>query len=133
MNGIFAGSVIVFVLSLGAIFLLFYLIRHGAATKVASLMYLVPPCTAVLAWLLFGETLGNPGLDVLDIPAVSAIAHEAGVPLLVDSTFTTPWLMKPLDLGADLVAVSVIDPGSLRLPGGRTSSPGRSRRRSPRR
>ena len=53
--------------------------------------------------LLFGETLGNPGLDVLDIPSVSAVAHEAGVPLLVDSTFTTPWLMKPLDLGADLV------------------------------
>lgn len=53
--------------------------------------------------LLFGETLGNPGLDVLDIPTVAAIAHDAGVPLLVDSTFTTPWLMKPLDLGADLV------------------------------
>jgi O-acetylhomoserine (thiol)-lyase len=53
--------------------------------------------------LLFGETLGNPGLDVLDIPAVSVIAHEAGVPLLVDSTFTTPWLMKPFDLGADLI------------------------------
>jgi O-acetylhomoserine (thiol)-lyase len=53
--------------------------------------------------LLFGETVGNPGLDVLDIPVVSAIAHEAGVPLLVDSTLTSPWLMKPLDLGADLV------------------------------
>jgi O-acetylhomoserine (thiol)-lyase len=53
--------------------------------------------------LLFGETLGNPGLDVLDIPRVSAIAHEAGVPLLVDATFTTPWLMKPFDLGADLI------------------------------
>jgi len=53
--------------------------------------------------LLFGETLGNPGLDVLDIPAVSAIAHEAGVPLLVDSTFTTPYLMRPFELGADLV------------------------------
>ena len=53
--------------------------------------------------LLFGETLGNPGLDVLDIPSVSAIAHEAGVPLLVDSTFTTPYLMQPFSLGADLV------------------------------
>ena len=53
--------------------------------------------------LLFGETLGNPGLDVLDIPAVAAIAHEAGVPLLVDSTFTTPYLMKPFTLGADLL------------------------------
>ena len=53
--------------------------------------------------LVFGETLGNPGLDVLDIPAVAAIAHEAKVPLLVDSTFTTPYLMKPFDLGADLL------------------------------
>jgi O-acetylhomoserine (thiol)-lyase len=53
--------------------------------------------------LLFGETVGNPGLDVLDIPTVSALAHEAGLPLLVDSTFTTPYLMKPFDLGADLV------------------------------
>jgi len=53
--------------------------------------------------LFFGETVGNPGLDVLDIPSVSAIAHEAGVPLLVDSTLTTPWLIKPFELGADLV------------------------------
>ena len=53
--------------------------------------------------LFFGETVGNPGLDVLDIPTVSAIAHEAGVPLLVDSTLTSPWLMKPFDHGADLV------------------------------
>ena len=53
--------------------------------------------------LLFGETLGNPGLDVLDIPTISAIAHDAGLPLLVDSTFTPPWLFKPLDHGADLV------------------------------
>jgi len=53
--------------------------------------------------LLFGETLGNPGLDVLDIPTVSTLAHDHGLPLLVDSTFTTPWLMKPFDFGADLV------------------------------
>jgi O-acetylhomoserine (thiol)-lyase len=53
--------------------------------------------------LLFGETVGNPGLDVLDIPAVAGIAHEAGVPLLVDSTLTSPYLMKPLGLGADIV------------------------------
>jgi len=53
--------------------------------------------------LLFGETVGNPGLDVLDIPTVGQIAHEAGVPLLVDSTLTSPWLIKPFDHGADLV------------------------------
>ena len=53
--------------------------------------------------LLFGETLGNPGLDVLDVPEVAAIAHANGLPLLVDSTFTTPYLMQPGELGADLV------------------------------
>ncbi|MDP3347452.1 MAG: O-acetylhomoserine aminocarboxypropyltransferase [Hydrogenophaga sp.] len=53
--------------------------------------------------LFFGETVGNPGLDVLDIPTVSQIAHEAGVPLLVDSTLTTPYLIKPFELGADLI------------------------------
>ena len=53
--------------------------------------------------LFFGETVGNPGLDVLDIPTISAIAHDAGVPLLVDSTLTSPYLIKPFELGADLV------------------------------
>ncbi len=53
--------------------------------------------------LLFGETVGNPGLDVLDIAGVASIAHEAGVPLLVDSTLTSPWLIKPFEHGADLV------------------------------
>ncbi|KAF1046937.1 O-acetylhomoserine aminocarboxypropyltransferase [Xylophilus sp.] len=56
--------------------------------------------------LLFGETVGNPGLDVLDIPTVAEIAHAAGVPLLVDSTLTTPYLVRPFDLGADLVCHS---------------------------
>ncbi|MDD5248943.1 MAG: O-acetylhomoserine aminocarboxypropyltransferase [Rhodocyclaceae bacterium] len=53
--------------------------------------------------LLFGETLGNPGLEVLDVPRVAELAHEHGLPLLIDSTFTTPYLMRPFELGADLV------------------------------
>ena len=57
--------------------------------------------------LIIGETIGNPGLEVLDIPAIAAIAHAAGVPLLVDSTFTTPYLCRPLELGADLVMHSI--------------------------
>ena len=56
--------------------------------------------------LIFGETLGNPGLDVLDIPRVAALAHAHGLPLLVDSTFTTPYLLRPFELGADLVVHS---------------------------
>lgn len=53
--------------------------------------------------LVFAETLGNPGLDVLNIPAVAEVAHAAGLPLMVDSTFTTPYLIKPFELGADLI------------------------------
>ena len=53
--------------------------------------------------VLFAETLGNPGLDVLDIAAVAALAHEQHLPLMMDSTFTTPYLLKPFDHGADLV------------------------------
>jgi len=53
--------------------------------------------------LLFGEAIGNPGLEVLDVPVIAEIAHEARVPLLVDATLLTPALQCPLDLGADLV------------------------------
>jgi O-acetylhomoserine (thiol)-lyase len=53
--------------------------------------------------VLFGETLGNPGLDVLDIPRVATLAHEHDLPLMVDSTFTTPYLLRPFEHGADLV------------------------------
>ena len=56
--------------------------------------------------LFFGETVGNPGLEVLDIPTIAQMAHDARVPLLVDSTLTTPWLVQPLALGADLVVHS---------------------------
>ena len=53
--------------------------------------------------LVFAEILGNPGLEVLDVPAVAAVAHDAGLPLLIDATFATPYLCRVLDLGADLV------------------------------
>ncbi len=57
--------------------------------------------------LLFCETIGNPALDVADLEAISHIAHADGVPLVVDSTFTTPYLLKPLDHGADIVVHSL--------------------------
>jgi len=53
--------------------------------------------------VLFGETLGNPGLDVLNIPGIADIAHAHHLPLMVDSTFTTPYLLQPFAHGADLV------------------------------
>jgi O-acetylhomoserine (thiol)-lyase len=56
--------------------------------------------------LIFSETLGNPGLDILNIPAVSKLAHDRELPLMVDSTFTTPYLLKPLKHGADIIVHS---------------------------
>ena len=57
--------------------------------------------------LLFAETIGNPGGNVLDIEAVAAIAHDAGVPLMVDNTFATPYLCRPMEWGADIVVHSL--------------------------
>ncbi|EHI48082.1 OAH/OAS sulfhydrylase [SAR116 cluster alpha proteobacterium HIMB100] len=57
--------------------------------------------------LVFGEVVGNPGLDIMDIEAVGQIAHDAGVPLVIDATFNTPWLLKPLTKGADIVIHSL--------------------------
>ena len=56
--------------------------------------------------LFFAETLGNPNSDVLDIEAVSAIAHKNGIPLIVDNTFATPYELRPLEHGADIVVHS---------------------------
>lgn len=53
--------------------------------------------------LVFGETIGNPVMAVLDIPAVAGIAHQAGLPLLIDNTFASPVLCRPFEWGADLV------------------------------
>jgi len=55
---------------------------------------------------LYGETIGNPRINVLDIQALADIAHEAGVPLIIDNTFATPYLCRPIDFGADIVVHS---------------------------
>lgn len=84
--------------------------------------------------LLFAESIGNPGLDVLDIPMVSAIAHDHGLPLMIDATVVTPCLQQPIALGADLVVHSAtkylgghgVAMGGLLVDGGRfdwTASP----------
>ncbi|EYR61899.1 O-acetylhomoserine aminocarboxypropyltransferase [Actinotalea ferrariae CF5-4] len=56
--------------------------------------------------LFFGETIPNPKADILDIEAVAAVAHEVGVPLVVDNTVATPYLVRPLEHGADIVTHS---------------------------
>jgi O-acetylhomoserine (thiol)-lyase len=52
------------------------------------------------------ESLGNPGINLIDVEAVARIAHEAGIPLIVDNTFCTPYLLRPVDYGADLIVHS---------------------------
>ena len=56
--------------------------------------------------LLYAETLGNPNSDVIDIEAVAKIAHKHGIPLIVDNTFATPYLLRPIEHGADIVVHS---------------------------
>jgi O-acetylhomoserine (thiol)-lyase len=56
--------------------------------------------------LLYGETIGNPRINVLDIEAVARIAHEANVPLVIDNTFASPYLCRPIEHGADIVVHS---------------------------
>lgn len=55
---------------------------------------------------IYGETVGNPGLDTIDIEAVAKVAHDAGLPLILDNTFPTPYLMRPFDYGCDIVVHS---------------------------
>lgn len=56
--------------------------------------------------LIYAETLGNPNSDVIDLEAISEIAHRHGIPLIVDSTFATPYLLRPIEHGADIVVHS---------------------------
>ncbi len=57
--------------------------------------------------MVFGEVIGNPGMDLMDVPAVGAITAAAGIPLVIDATFNTPWLLKPLEHGANIVIHSL--------------------------
>ena len=57
--------------------------------------------------IIFGEVIGNPGLDVMDVEAVAAVARDAHVPLMLDCTFNTPWLLKPISLGANILIHSL--------------------------
>lgn len=56
--------------------------------------------------LIFGETIGNPGMEVFDVPTIAEIAHANGIPLMIDSTFTTPMLARPFEMGADIIVHS---------------------------
>ena len=75
---VFALAWLVFVLSLGAISLLYLLIRRGAASRVASLFFLVPPCTTLIAWPLFGETLAPAALLGMALTAAGVALASRG-------------------------------------------------------
>jgi O-acetylhomoserine (thiol)-lyase len=55
---------------------------------------------------IYADTIGNPGMEIIDIEAVAKIAHENGIPLILDNTFATPYLCRPFDWGADIVVHS---------------------------
>lgn len=57
--------------------------------------------------MVFGEVIGNPGMDIMDVPAVAAVTKAAKVPLVIDATFNTPWMIKPIEMGANIVIHSL--------------------------
>lgn len=79
--------------------------RFGIETSFAGARDLAALEAAIMpnTRLLFAETLGNPGLEVADIPALADLAHRHGLPLMIDNTFASPWLMQPIRHGADIV------------------------------
>ncbi len=74
-----------------------------APDDVAAIEAAIQPNTRII----FGEVIGNPGLDVMDVAAVAEVAARAHVPLMLDCTFNTPWLMKPIALGANIIIHSL--------------------------
>jgi len=83
--------------------------RFGIATEfvdptnVAAIEAAIQPNTKIV----FGEVIGNPGLDIMDVEAVAEVTTKAGVPLMLDCTFNTPWLLKPFALGANIIIHSL--------------------------
>jgi len=94
--GIFGGTVSLFKNTLG---------RFGIKTNLIEASDTKQFAKAVnkKTKLIFVETIGNPQMDVPDIPAITQIAHQANIPLIVDNTVTTPALFKPGDFGADII------------------------------
>ena len=74
-----------------------------APDDVAAIEAAIQPNTKII----FGEVIGNPGLDVMDVAAVAEVAARAHVPLMLDCTFNTPWLLKPITLGANIIIHSL--------------------------
>ena len=82
--------------------------RHGVTTTFVDPDYAENFARAIQpnTKAIFIETLGNPNSNVIDIKAVAEIAHKNNIPLVVDDTFTTPYLLRPIEYGADIVVAS---------------------------
>ena len=85
--------------------------KHGVLTtcktQVTSFIFIRSFKTDKIGIWVFGEIIGNPGLEIMDVPEVAKISHDAGIPLIIDATFNTPYLCRSLDLGADIVVHSL--------------------------
>ncbi len=99
-NGIFGGTISLFTKTLSRFGVRTTFVDAGDAEAFRAA---IEPSTK----LIFVETITNPRMDVPDLPAIAEIAHEAGIPVVVDSTVTTPILMRPGAWGADIVVHSV--------------------------
>ena len=97
--GIFGGTVSLFENTLG---------RFGVRTNLVDAAETEQFAKAITerTKLIFVETIGNPRMDVPDIPAIAKIAHQANIPLIVDNTVTTPFLIRPKEFGADIIVHS---------------------------
>ena len=90
------------------------LFQHTLARYGITTSFVAPNDTAAIGKaikpntkMVLGEVIGNPGMDVMDVPAVAEVTKAAGVPLVVDGTFNTPWLFRPIDHGANIVLHSL--------------------------
>lgn len=92
----------------GSIDLFEDLTKFGIKTRFVRHMTVeeIEPLVNERTRVIFGELIGNPGLEIMDVPKVVEYAHHIGVPLIVDSTTATPYIAKPLELGADIVVHS---------------------------
>jgi len=100
MSNLYGGTFTLFTSTLKKMGIEVTFVDHRADEKEISSQ--IKPNTK----LIFGETIGNPGVDVLDIERIAKIAHEHNIPLVVDNTFATPYLCRPFEFGADIITHS---------------------------
>lgn len=100
MSNLYGGTFTLFTSTLKKMGIEVTFIDHRADEK--EIQSQIKPNTK----LIFGETIGNPGVDVLDIERIAKIAHDNKIPLVVDNTFATPYLCRPFEFGADIITHS---------------------------